>query len=160
MSYTCLAKLVSLVSIILSLFSLRVAFLMVLSPFGLVHFDVWESISVVSNKFHFFCDICGWFFSYDMVIFYFSYTTSILLVSLYPLVLCLRHFLALFHTSLVFLCQRQCMMCYPTLVERNLWNWKWRPYIKIERGSWFHYRLVNRLMVANVFTRLSLIFMV
>jgi hypothetical protein len=71
MSYTCIAKLVSLVSIILSLFSLRVAFFMVLSPFGLVHFDVWESISVVSNKFHFFCDICGWFFSYDMVIFYF-----------------------------------------------------------------------------------------
>jgi hypothetical protein len=82
---------------------------------------------------------------------------NILLVSLYPIVLCLYHFLALISIFLVFLSQRQCMMRYLTLVGGNLRNWKWWPWIKMGRGSWFHYRLVNRLLVANEFTWLNLI---
>ncbi|XP_062154395.1 uncharacterized protein LOC133862575 [Alnus glutinosa] len=59
----------------------------------------------------------------------------------------------------VFLSQRQCKMHSLTLVASKLWNWKWRPCIKMECGSLFRYRLVNRLFIANGFTLLSLILM-
>jgi hypothetical protein len=85
---------------------------------------------------------------------------SILLGSLYPLVLYLLSILALFPIFLLFPLQRQCRMPYLTLVGGKLWNWKRRPCIILAHGSLFHYRMLRRLLVANRYTWLCLIMMV